>query len=148
MLLCCLRNNWCHVGCSYETHLGRVCPCQFRILDPKRKIIVLSHPYMEDYVVLSTRAGVRPETRLSVPEIETARHCVRMRPCPGSVQLDWSTFWWRSVRGSQRALFGCLKHQKRAESPQLRIGQQANLTACQHFTSLSIGKRAPSYPDL
>ena len=51
LLPCCLRENWCHVGCSYQTHLGRMCPCHIRILDPKRKIMVLSHPYMEDCVV-------------------------------------------------------------------------------------------------
>ena len=56
---CCLCENWCHVACSYKTHLGRMRPCHIRILDPKRKIMVLSHPYLEDYVVLPTRAGIR-----------------------------------------------------------------------------------------
>ena len=44
LLACCLCYNWCHIGCSYQTHLGRVCPCHVQILDPKRKIIVLRHP--------------------------------------------------------------------------------------------------------
>ena len=47
------------MGCNYQTHLGRVWPCYVRILDPKRKIIVLSHPYLEGYVVLPTRSHVR-----------------------------------------------------------------------------------------
>ena len=61
---------WCHVGCSYQTHIGRVCPCHIRILDPKRKIVVLSHPSMEDYVTLPTRAAVRTENRLTTKEIK------------------------------------------------------------------------------
>ena len=47
LLPCCLCYNWCHPGCSYQTHLGRVCPCHVQILDPRRKIIVLKHPYHE-----------------------------------------------------------------------------------------------------
>ena len=35
LLPCCLCHNWCHIGCSYQTHLGRVCPCHVQILDPK-----------------------------------------------------------------------------------------------------------------
>ena len=50
---------------SYQTHLGRVCPRHIRILDPKRKTMVLSHPYMEDYVVFSARHGIRSETHLA-----------------------------------------------------------------------------------
>ena len=38
LLPCCLCDNCCHIGCSYQTHLGRVCPCHIRVLDPKRKI--------------------------------------------------------------------------------------------------------------
>ena len=59
LLPCCLCDNWCHPGCSYQTHLGRVCPCHVQILDPKRKIIVLRHPYHEDLVVLPTRPNLR-----------------------------------------------------------------------------------------
>ena len=55
LLPCCLCYNCCHISCSYQTHLGRVCPCHVQILDPKRKIIVLRHPYHEDCVVLPTR---------------------------------------------------------------------------------------------
>ena len=47
LLPCCLCYNWRHIGCSYQTHLGRVCPCHVQILDPKRKIMVLRHPYHE-----------------------------------------------------------------------------------------------------
>ena len=43
LLPCCLCYNWCHPGCSYQTHLGRICPCHVQILDPRRKIIVLKH---------------------------------------------------------------------------------------------------------
>ena len=34
-----------------------------QILDPKRKIIVLRHPYREDCVVLPTRNTTRPDTK-------------------------------------------------------------------------------------
>ena len=51
LLPCCLCHNWCHTSCSYQAHLGRVCPCHVQILDPRRKIIVLRHPYREDCVV-------------------------------------------------------------------------------------------------
>ena len=44
LLPCCLCHNWCHIGCSYQTHLDRVCPCHVQILDPRRKIIVLMRP--------------------------------------------------------------------------------------------------------
>ena len=63
LLPCCLCHNWCHIGCSYQTHLGRVCPCHVQILDPRRKIIVLRHPYHEDYVVLPTRHTLRPDKK-------------------------------------------------------------------------------------
>ena len=56
---CCQCENWCHLGCSYQTHLERICPCHVQVLDPKRKIVVLSHPYLEDYVVLPTRPAIR-----------------------------------------------------------------------------------------
>ena len=62
LLPCCPCNNWCHVSCSYQTHLGRICPCHVRILDPRRKIIVTLHPYAEDYVVLPTRASIRTDS--------------------------------------------------------------------------------------
>ena len=35
LLPCCLCENWRHVPCSYQMHLGRVCPCHVRILDPR-----------------------------------------------------------------------------------------------------------------
>ena len=63
LLPCCLCNNWRHIGCSYQTHLGRVCPCHIQILDPKRKIMVLRHPYHEDCMVPPTRTTIRPDTK-------------------------------------------------------------------------------------
>ena len=63
LLPCCLCYNWCHIRCSYQTHLGRVCPCHVQILDPKRKIIVLRRPYHEDCVVLLTRNTTRPDAK-------------------------------------------------------------------------------------
>ena len=36
----CLCGGWCHVNCSYQSHLGRICPSHVRILDQKRKIII------------------------------------------------------------------------------------------------------------
>ena len=64
LLPCCLCYDWCHPGCSYQTHLGRVCPCHVQILDPKRKIIVLKHPYHEDCVVLPTRSNIRVDNKV------------------------------------------------------------------------------------
>ena len=64
LILCFMCNNWCHVPCSYQIHLGRVCPCHIRILDPKKKIM-----YMEDYVVLPTRPVIRAENRLAGKDI-------------------------------------------------------------------------------
>ena len=63
LLPCCLCYNWCHAGCSYQSHLGRVCPCHVQILDPKRKIIVLRHPYHEDCVVLPARTNMRVDNK-------------------------------------------------------------------------------------
>ena len=74
---CCLCDNWCHVGCSYQTHFGRVCPCNIRILGPKRKIMVLSHPCMEDYVVLPARSTVRIANRQNTQEIKRQKQCMR-----------------------------------------------------------------------
>ena len=72
LLPCALCYNWCHPGWSYQTHLGRVCPCHVRILDPKRKIMVLKHPYHEDLVVLPTRPNLRM-TRKVPPEMHACR---------------------------------------------------------------------------
>ena len=65
LLPCCLCENWCRIACRYQTHLGRICPCHVRILEPRRKIIVMSHPYLEDfegYVVLPTRSTIRTDS--------------------------------------------------------------------------------------
>ena len=69
LIPCCSCNKWCHVPCSYQTHLGKVCPCHIRILDHKRKIMVTSHPHVEDYVVLPTRLAVRAESSLAGRDI-------------------------------------------------------------------------------
>ena len=37
LLPCCLCYNWCHPGCSYQTHLGRVCPCHVQIFRSQAK---------------------------------------------------------------------------------------------------------------
>ena len=50
--------NWRHIGCSYQTHLGRVCPCHVQILDPK------------SYVVLPARNTTRPDTESIETEVE------------------------------------------------------------------------------
>ena len=50
----------CEVGVMQDAStLGRICQYHVRILDPKRKIIVLLHPYLENYVVLPTRSTIR-----------------------------------------------------------------------------------------
>ena len=63
LLPCCLRENWCHISCRCQTHWGRICPCHVKILDPRRKITVMSHPYFEDHVVLPTRSTIRMDNR-------------------------------------------------------------------------------------
>ena len=71
VLPCCLFENWCHVNCSYQSRLGRICPSHARILDPKREITILPHPYLEDYAILPTRHPVR--TSLGQKRTETAQ---------------------------------------------------------------------------
>ena len=88
LLPCCLCYNWCHPGCSYQTHLGRICPCHVQILDPRRKIIVLKHPYHEDYVVLPTRSNIRVDTKSVAQE-------ARSRPQSHEASLTrWSPSSW------------------------------------------------------
>ena len=85
---CCLCYNWCHPGRSYQTHLGRVCPCHVQILDPKRKIIVLRHPYHEDYVVLPTRPNMRVDNKSIAQE-------AKYRSQPDNTSLSrWSPSLW------------------------------------------------------
>ena len=84
---CCLCYNWCHPGCSYQTHLGRVCPCHVQILDPKRKIMVLRYPYHEDLVVLPTRPNLRMDTRSIARDMA-------YRPQPGESPIRWSASLW------------------------------------------------------
>ena len=87
LLPCCLCYNWCHPGCSYQTHLGRVCPCHVQILDPKRKIIVLKYPYHEDLVVLPTRPNLRMDTT-------SVTRDVTYRPQTGEPLMRWSAALW------------------------------------------------------
>ena len=87
LLPCCLCYNWCHPGCSYQTHLGRVCPCHVQILDPKRKIMVLKYPYHEDLVVLPTRPNLRMDTK----SIARDTSC---RPQTGESPMRWSASLW------------------------------------------------------
>ena len=71
LIPCCLCHSWCHVSCSYQTNLGRVCPCHVQILDPGKKIIVLRHPYHEDCVVLPTRNTTRPDNKKTERDVAT-----------------------------------------------------------------------------
>ena len=87
LLPCCLCYNWCHPGCSYQTHLGRVCPCHVQILDPKRKIIVLRHPYHEDLVVLPTRPNLRVDSKSIAREAS-------YRSQSGESLTRWSPSLW------------------------------------------------------
>ena len=99
LLLCCLCYNWRHAGCSYQTHLGRVCPCHVQILDSKRKIIiVLRHPYHEDYVVLPTRTNMRVDNKSIAQE--------RSRPQPDDASLSrWSPSQWLNTLLEKHAWF-------------------------------------------
>ena len=99
LLPCCLCYNWCHPGCSYQTHLGRVCPCHVQILDPKRKIIVLKHPYHEDYVVLPTRSNIRVDNKSVAQE-------ARSRPQSDDASLSrWSPSSWLNTLLEKHAWF-------------------------------------------
>ena len=86
LLRCCLCYNWRHPGCSYQTHLGRVCPCHVQILDPKRKIMVLKYPYHEDLVVLPTRPNLRMDSK-------SISRDASYRSQTGSV-MKWSASLW------------------------------------------------------
>ena len=91
LIPCCLCNNWCHVPCSYQTHLRRVCPCHVRILDPKRKIMVTSHPYIEDYVV--SQPGKQLEQKTEWLVMISATSCPAMiTPLPGGARPLGLTF--------------------------------------------------------
>ena len=93
LLPCCLCESWCHVTCSYQTHLGSACPCHIRILDPKRKIMLLSHPYLEDNVMFPTREGVR----LAVNQ---HHHEIDYKAGLQDVTISrWRAAWWINVRG-------------------------------------------------
>ena len=95
----CLCYNWCHPGCSYQTHLGRVCPCHVQILDPRRKIIVLKHPYHEDYVVLPTRSSIRVDNKSVAQE-------ARSRPQSDEASLTrWSPSSWLNTLLEKHAWF-------------------------------------------
>ena len=99
LLPCCLCYNWCHPGCSYQTHLGRICPCHVQILDPKRKIIVLKHPYYEDYVVLPTRPNIRVDNKSVAQE-------ARSRPQSDEASLSrWSPSSWLNTLLEKHAWF-------------------------------------------
>ena len=87
LLPCCLCYNRCHPGCCYQTHLGRVCPSEVQILDPRRKIIVLRHPYHED-CVLPTRSNTRIDNKSVAQE-------ARSRSQPDETSLSrWSPSLW------------------------------------------------------
>ena len=99
LLPCWLCYNWCHPGCSYQTHLGRICPCHVQILDPRRKIIVLKHPYYEDYVVLPTRSNIRVDHKSVAQE-------ARSRPQSDDASLTrWSPASWLNTLLEKHAWF-------------------------------------------
>ena len=89
LLPCALCYNWVHPGCSYQTHLGRVCPCHVQILDPKRKIMVLKYPYHEDLVVLPTRPNLRMDAKSITRDVRMS-----FGPQPGETPLRWSASLW------------------------------------------------------
>ena len=99
LLPCCLCYNWCHPGCSYQTHLGRVCPCHVQILDPRWKIIVLRHPYHKDYVVLPMRSSIRVDSKTVAQE-------ARSRSQPDDTSLSrWSPSSWVNTLLEKHAWF-------------------------------------------
>ena len=81
----CLCENWRHASCSYQSHLGRACPSQVRILGPKRKLIITSHPYLENYVLLPTRDIVRT-SRTSLSQ-EQYVHLTLARQLPQKITV-------------------------------------------------------------
>ena len=61
LLPCSLCYNWCRIGCSQLSDSPRKgLPCHVQISDPKRKIMVLRHPYHE---VLPTRTTTRCDNK-------------------------------------------------------------------------------------
>ena len=58
-----LRYNWRHIPCGYQSDMGRIYPCHVKIVDPKRKIMTMSHPSFEDSVILPIRT-VSPQDRV------------------------------------------------------------------------------------
>ena len=89
LLPCALCYNWCHPGCSYQTHLGRVCPCHVQILDPKRKIMVVKYPYHEDLVVLPTRPNLRMDTKSITRDMRMSYGSQS-----GEAPMRWSASLW------------------------------------------------------
>ena len=59
--------------------------------------MVLSHPYLEDYVVLPTRSGVRVEARLADMELNYKKSQDQL------TLTRWCVAMWRSITGSQQA---------------------------------------------
>ena len=95
----CLCHNWCHISCSYQTHLGRVCPSHVQILDLRRNIIVLRHPYHEDCVVLPTRPTLCPDNKNIERDIanKLLNHCWEMIPHSPSGNLLLDKHAWLSA---------------------------------------------------
>ena len=70
-----------------------------QILDPKRKIIVLKHPYYEDYVVLPTRSNIRVDNKSVAQE-------ARSRPQSDEASLSrWSPSSWVNTLLEKHAWF-------------------------------------------
>ena len=84
-----LCENWCHVGFSCRTHLGRICPCHAKIIDPERKITTMSNAYVEDSVVLPTWQQPRMSVKRSR---EDARR--RFKEAQLRRPLTWSASKW------------------------------------------------------
>ena len=75
------------------------CPCHVQILDPKRKIIVLKHPYHEDYVVLPMRSNTRVDNKSVAQE-------PRSRPQSDDASLTrWSPSSWLNTLLEKHAWF-------------------------------------------
>ena len=70
-----------------------------QILDPRRKIIVLKHPYHEDYVVLPTPSNIRVDTKSIAQE-------ARSRPQSDEASLTrWSPSSWLNTLLEKHAWF-------------------------------------------
>ena len=114
-------------GTQLSTHIGRVCPRHVRILDPKRKIMVLSHPYMTWHQTENHLAGRDLSNRRSQSGASASRWC----------SATWINILVEKHAWLSTGLYGCQKPQIPVGRLSLLIVSQMSLSACPLSISLS-----------